>query len=99
MGNFSFSNVPVIRHSRSRFDLSHGLKTSANVGDLVPFEVQEVYPGDTFKVKTSCVTRLTSQFFRPVVDNLFLDTYYFFVPSRILYDKFKNVFGENTESA
>lgn len=99
MGNFSFNNVPVIRHSRSRFDLSHGVKTTANVGTLYPFELQEVYPGDTFKVDTSCVTRLTSQFFRPVVDNLFLDVYYFFVPSRLVYDKWKNIFGENTESA
>ncbi|UPW41573.1 major capsid protein [Peromfec virus RodF8_53] len=99
MSNFSFSNVPVIKHSRSRFDLSHGVKTSANVGTLFPFELQEVYAGDTFKVKTSCVTRLASNFIKPVMDNLFLDVYYFFVPSRILYDKFKNIFGENTESA
>lgn len=97
--NFTFSNTPVIRHSRSRFDLSHGVKTTANVGTLYPFDVQEVYAGDTFKVKTACVTRLTSQFFRPVMDNLFLDVYYFFVPSRLLYDKFVNVFGENTDSA
>ncbi|QXP45035.1 major capsid protein [Microvirus mar11] len=99
MANYTFSDVPVIRHSRSRFDLSHGVKTSANVGTLYPFDVQEVYPGDTFKVKTTVVSRLTNQFFRPIMDNLFIDTYYFFVPSRLLYDKFKNVFGENTESA
>lgn len=97
--NFTFSNTPVIRHSRSRFDLSHGVKTTANVGTLYPFELQEVYAGDTFKVKTACVTRLTSQFFRPVMDNLFLDVYYFFVPSRLLYDKYVNIMGENTESA
>lgn len=97
--NFSFGSVPVIRHSRSRQDLSHGVKTSGNVGTLYPFECQEVYPGDTFKVKTSCVSRLSSQYFRPVMDNLFLDVYYFFVPSRLLYDKFVNIFGENTESA
>lgn len=97
--SFSFSNTPVIRHSRSRFDLSHGVKTTANVGTLYPFELQEVYAGDTFKVRTSCVTRLTSQFFRPVMDNLFLDVYYFFVPSRLLYDKYVNIMGENTESA
>lgn len=99
MSNFSFSQAPVIKHSRSRFDLSHPVKTSANVGDLVPFDVQEVYAGDTFKVRTACVSRLASQFLKPVMDNLFLDVYYFFVPSRILYDKFKNIFGENTESA
>ncbi|QXN75024.1 major capsid protein [Microvirus mar9] len=99
MSNFSFSQSPVIRHGRSRFDLSHPIKTSLNVGELVPFDVQEIYPGDTFKVKTEFVSRLASQFVRPVVDNLFMDIYHFFVPSRLLYDKFPNVFGENTESA
>lgn len=99
MSNFAFNSTPVIRHRRSRFDLSHGVKTSGNVGTLYPFEVQEVVPGDTFKVHTASVSRLTSQFLRPVMDNLFLDTYWFFVPSRLLYDKFVNVFGENTESA
>lgn len=99
MSQFSYNSVPVIRHSRSRQDLSHGVKTTGNVGTLYPFEVQEVYPGDTFKVRTACVSRLSSQYFRPVMDNLFLDVYYFFVPSRLLYDKFVNVFGENTESA
>lgn len=99
MANFSFNDVPVLRHSRSRFDLSHSVKTSANVGTLYPFELQEVYAGDTFKVHTATVSRLSSQFIRPVMDNLFLDVYYFFVPSRILYDKYPNVFGENTESA
>lgn len=99
MSNFSFNAVPVVRHSRSRFDLSHSVKTSGNVGTLYPFEVQEVYSGDTFKVRTSVVSRLSSQFLRPVMDNLFMDVYYFFVPSRLLYDKFVNVFGENTESA
>lgn len=99
MSQFTFSNTPVIRYNRSRFDLSHGVKTTGSVGTLYPFELQEVYPGDTFKVDTSCVTRLSSQFFRPVVDNLFLDVYYFFVPSRLVFDKWQNVFGENTESA
>lgn len=99
MSQYSYNSVPVIRHSRSRQDLSHGVKTTGNVGTLYPFEVQEVYPGDTFKVRTACVSRLASQYFRPVMDNLFMDVFYFFVPSRLLYDKFVNVFGENTESA
>lgn len=97
--NFSYSNTPLIRRKRSVFDLSHSVKTSANVGTLYPFDVQEIYPGDTLKTKTAVVSRLTSSFISPVMDNLFLDVYYFFVPSRILYDKFKNVFGENTDSA
>lgn len=94
-----YNNIPLIKHSRSRQDLSHGVKTSGNVGTLYPFEVQEVYAGDTFKVKTSVVSRLSSQFIKPVMDNLFLDVYYFYVPSRLLYDKFVNIFGENNTSA
>lgn len=97
--NFSFSSVPLLRRKRSRFDLSHSVKTAGNVGTLYPFEVQEVYAGDTFKVNTAVVSRLSSTFLRPVMDNLFLDVNYFFVPSRLLYDKFVNIFGENTESA
>ena len=95
MSNFSFNSTPMIKHSRSRFDLSHTVKTSGNVGTLYPFDVQEVYAGDTFKVKTACVSRLSSEFIRPVMDSLFLDVYYFFVPSRLLYDRYPEVFGEN----
>lgn len=97
--SFSFRNVPIVRHKRSRFDLSHRVLTSGNVGTLYPFEVREVYPGDSFKCETTVVTRLSSSFFKPLMDNIFLDVYYFYVPSRLLYDKFPNVFGENTQSA
>lgn len=97
--NYIFNFVPTIRVPRSQQDLSHGVKTSGNVGTLYPFDVQEVVAGDSLKVKTSVISRLTSTFFRPVIDNLFLDIFHFFVPSRILYDKFVNIFGENTESA
>ena len=99
MSQYSFSNVPIIKHRRSQFDLSHIVKTSGNVGTLYPLDVQEVYPGDSFKTDLSIVSRLTSTFFKPVIDNLFLDVYHFFVPSRLLYDKWKNIFGENTQSA
>lgn len=97
--NFAFADVPVIRYARSRFDLSHTVTTAGNVGTLYPFEVQEVYPGDTFKIRTAFVSRLASTFIKPVMDNLYLDMYYFYVPDRIIYDQFVNVMGENTESA
>lgn len=96
--NYIFNFVPTIRVPRSQQDLSHGIKTSGNVGTLYPFDVQEVVAGDSLKVKTSVISRLTSTFFRPVIDNLFLDIFHFFVPSRILYDKFVNIFGENKDS-
>lgn len=96
--NYIFNVSPTVRVPRSQQDLSHGVKTSGNVGVLYPFDVQEIYGGDSFKVKTNVVSRLTSTFLKPVVDNLFLDVFHFYVPSRLLYDKYVNVFGENTES-
>lgn len=96
--NFVFGSVPMIRASRSKFDLSFTHKTSGNVGKLYPFFCQEVYPGDTFKVKSTILARLNSAYLRPVMDNLFLDQYFFFVPSRLVYNKFPQVFGENKES-
>lgn len=93
--NFVFGSVPMIRASRSRFDLSQSIKTSGNVGKLYPFFCQEVYPGDTFKIKSTILTRLASSYLRPVMDNLFLDQYFFFVPSRLVFDKWAQVFGEN----
>lgn len=93
--NFVFGSVPMIRASRSRFDLSQSIKTSGNVGKLYPFFCQEVYPGDTFKIKSTIMSRLATSYLRPVIDNLFLDQYFFFVPSRLVYDKWAQVFGEN----
>lgn len=93
--NFVFGSVPMIRASRSRFDLSQSIKTSGNVGKLYPFFCQEVYPGDTFKINSTILSRLSSSYLRPVMDNLFLDQYFFFVPSRLVYDKWAQVFGEN----
>lgn len=93
--NFVFGSLPMIRASRSRFDLSQSIKTSGNVGKLYPFFCQEVYPGDTFKIKSTIMSRLATSYLRPVMDNLFLDQYFFFVPSRLVYDKWAQVFGEN----
>ncbi len=96
--NYVFGSVPMIRASRSKFDLSFTHKTSGNVGKLYPFFCQEVYPGDTFKTKSTILVRLNSAYLRPVMDNLFLDQYFFFVPSRLAYEKFAQVFGENKQS-
>lgn len=93
--NFTWSQKPMLYHSRSKFDLSHHHKTMFDEGQLIPFYVQEVYPGDTFKCKTTNVIRTTAPFLRPVMDNLFLDMFYFFVPNRLTYDKWQEVMGEN----
>lgn len=97
--NKQFNTVPTIHASRSRFDLSFDHKMSGSVGTLYPCYLQEIYPGDTFSCKANIVTRLTSTYLRPVMDNLFLDMYFFFVPSRLCYDKWQEVFGENRQSA
>nr|WNN13115.1 MAG: major capsid protein [Microviridae sp.] len=83
---------------RSTFDRSHSLKTSFNVGDIVPFFIDEVLPGDTFNVDTSKVVRLQT-LLTPVMDNIYLDSYYFFVPNRLVWAHWKQFNGENTESA
>lgn len=93
---FAFGVKPNISIPRNKFDLSHGHKTTMNVGDLVPVLLQEVYPGESFKDKTAFVARSTTPFIRPVMDNLFMDIFFFFVPNRLVYDKWKNVMGENT---
>lgn len=80
--------------SRSRFDRSSTVKTSFNVGDLVPFYVDEVLPGDTFDVSTAKVVRMQPMV-APPMDDLFLDTYYFFVPNRLVWEHWTNLMGEN----
>lgn len=84
--------------SRSTFDRSHSVKTTFNTGDIVPFFVDEVLPGDTFSIDTSKVVRMQT-LLTPMMDNLYLDTYYFFVPNRIVWDHWKEFNGENTQSA
>lgn len=91
-------NPTGIDMRRSRFDRPYDVKTSFNVGDLVPFYVDEVLPGDTFDVQTSRVVRMQS-LITPVMDNLYLDMYYFFVPDRLVWSHWKQFMGENTESA
>ena len=93
-----FSMLPHIGISRSTFDRSHSVKTSFNVGDLVPFFVEEVLPGDSFHVTTSKVVRMQS-LITPIMDNIYLDTYFFFVPNRLVWDHWREFNGENTKSA
>ena len=91
-------NPTRIDLSRSTFDRSSSLKTSFNAGDIVPFFLEEVLPGDTFNVKSSRVVRMQT-LLTPMMDNVYLDTYYFFVPNRLVWSHWKEFNGENTESA
>lgn len=97
--NSRFATNPTnLDISRSKFERSHSVKTSFNVGDIIPFYVDEVLPGDTFQIDTSKVVRLQTPI-TPFMDNIYLDTYYFFVPNRIVWEHWKQFQGENTESA
>lgn len=92
-------NPTNIDIQRSSFDLSRSWKTTFNVGDIVPLcPPMEVLPGDTFQVDTSKVVRLQT-LLTPMMDNLYMDTYWFFVPNRLVWDHWKQFMGENTESA
>uniref|UniRef100_A0AAU8B6L7 Major capsid protein n=1 Tax=Dulem virus 123 TaxID=3145600 RepID=A0AAU8B6L7_9VIRU len=91
-------NPTNIDISRSRFDRSSSIKLSFNVGDVIPFYVDEVLPGDTFNVDTSKVVRMPT-LITPMMDNLYLDTYFFFVPNRLVWSHWKEFNGENTQSA
>lgn len=91
-------NPTNIDMSRSKFPRHSSVKFSFNVGDVVPFYVDEVLPGDTFNVKTSKVVRMQS-LLTPIMDNIYLDYYFFFVPNRIVWDHWRELNGENRESA
>lgn len=93
-----FSLLPSNDIRRSIFDRSSGHKTSFNVGDLVPLYIDEILPGDTVSIETSKVVRLQT-LLTPMMDNLYFDTYWFFVPNRIVWDHWTQFCGENTESA
>lgn len=93
-----FSELPRVEVGRSIFDRSHEHLLSGNVGDLIPIYWDEVLPGDTFQMRTSCVIRLQT-LLSPVFSNLYADIYYFFVPMRLTWDSTKEFYGENTGSA
>nr|DAE46625.1 MAG TPA: major capsid protein [Microviridae sp.] len=88
-----FSQIPKAQISRSVFDRSHGWKSTFDSGYLVPFLVDEVLPGDSYKVKFNFLARLSTPIV-PIMDNLFLDTFYFFVPYRLLWKHWEEFNGE-----
>lgn len=93
-----FSRLPGVEIERSTFDRSASIKTSFNAGDLIPFYVEEVLPGDTFDVTTAKVVR-SQTMLTPVMDNMYLDTFYFFVPNRLVWSHWKEFCGENSAGA
>ena len=91
-----FSEVPHADIQRSTFDRSHGLKTTFSAGDLVPIYVDEALPGDTFSSNMTAFARLSTPI-NPTMDNLYMDTHFFSVPVRLLWDDFQEFMGETQE--
>lgn len=88
-----FSRVPAAQIPRSTFDRSHGHKTTFDAGWLIPIFVDEALPGDTFNCKLSAFARLATPIF-PIMDNLIMDTHFFSVPIRLLWDNWQRFNGE-----
>ena len=88
-----FSEVPHADIQRSTFDRSHGLKTTFNAGQLVPIYVDEALPGDTFSCNLTAFSRLATPI-HPTMDNAFMDTHFFAVPVRLVWDDFEEFMGE-----
>lgn len=88
-----FSQIPSTQIPRSVFDRSHGYKTTFNSGYLVPFYVDEVLPGDSFKLTATLFARLATPIV-PFMDNLYLETFFFFVPNRLVWDNWQRFNGE-----
>lgn len=93
----SFSKNPInLDIARSKFNRPSSLKTSFNNGMLVPIYCDEVLPGDTFKMTTKLAMRL-STLIKPIMDDIYCDIYYFYVPNRIIWDNFEEFMGENKD--
>lgn len=90
-----FATTPTVNIGRSKFDRSFTNKTTFNAGDLIPFYVDTgIMPGDTVKMNTSQVVRMMTPI-APVMDNANLDTYFFFVPYRLIWEHWQEFMGEN----
>lgn len=87
-----FGMVPGITMQRSKFDRSHGLKTTFDSGYLVPILLDEVLPGDTFNLRTSMFARLSTPL-KPILDNLYIDEFYFFIPTRLVWSNWEKFNG------
>lgn len=93
-----FATLPDVNIKRTRMDIDSSTKTSFNVGQVVPFYLFECVPGDSVQIRTNLIARMQPLVSDPL-DDLVLDTYYFFCPLRLVWEHTKQFFGENTESA
>lgn len=84
-----FSDAPAMYMKRTKFDRSHVYKTTFNSGKLIPVFVDEVLPGDTTRMSVNYFARLATPV-KPIMDNIYLDWFFFFVPNRLVWEHWQN---------
>lgn len=84
-----FSDAPAMYMKRTKFDRSHVYKTTFNSGKLIPIFVDEVLPGDTTRMSVNYFARLATPI-KPIMDNIYLDWFFFFVPNRLVWEHWQN---------
>lgn len=89
-----YAQVPHAEIRRAKFQRDFNLLTTMNEGDLVPIYLDEVLPADTFKINLNALVRMATPLY-PVMDNAYMDFYFFFVPARLLWNHFENLMGQN----
>lgn len=95
-GQHDFAVIPRAEIQRSVFNRSSGLKTAFDAALLIPVFVDEVLPGDTVTLKTHSLVRMTTPIF-PVMDNIWMDIFFFAVPNRLIWDNWQKFNGEQTD--
>lgn len=84
-----FSDAPAMYMKRTKFDRSHVYKTTFNSGKLIPVFVDEILPGDTTRMSVNYFARLATPI-KPIMDNIYLDWFFFFVPNRLVWEHWQN---------
>lgn len=91
---FEFATLPTINITRSKFNRNHQFKATFNLGDIVPIFCDQLYPSDTFSINMAEVIRMSNPI-RPIMDNIKIDYYAFFIPNRLCWTGWKKFNGEN----
>lgn len=92
-----FSQIPRANIRRARFKRDYSNTTTINEGEIVPIYVDEVLPGDTISLTQNSLVRMATPIY-PVMDNCYMDIYYFFCPNRLIWDHWENLMGQNDSS-
>ena len=92
----SFAQIPQVNMARSRFDRSHAVKDTIDFDELIPIMVDEIIPGDTINLNVKAFARLATQVV-PLMDNMYLDFFFFFVPNRLVWNNWEKFCGAQTD--